>query len=131
MNMNGAAPAATNVQQPQKVKAKARKHAAVQHRGTKHKMARKASAHRMAHKRSAHRLAHKGSAHRMAHKASTHRIAKRSGSRQLGLAASKVQLPKQQQAKKRMPTRETTGTGSAGSMQNTSPNTSTNPNMQK
>jgi hypothetical protein len=44
-----------------------------------------------------------------------------------------MQQPKQQQAtqsKKRMPQRETTGTGSAGSMQNTSPNT-TNPNMQK
>jgi hypothetical protein len=109
MNMGGTAPAATAAQQPQKMKAKSGKHAAVHHRA-KHKMARKASSHRLAKQSSTHRLAKKSST-----------------SRHLGLAASKVQQPKQQQAKKRMPMRETTGTGSAGSMQNTSPNT----NMQK
>jgi hypothetical protein len=116
MNMGGPAPAATSAQQPQKLKAtKSRKHAAVHHRA-KHKMARKAAT---------HRLAKKSSSHRLAKKSSGHRIAKRSTSRHLGVAASKVQQPKQQQAKKRMPLRETTGTGSAGSMQNTSPNTNT------
>jgi hypothetical protein len=81
---------------------------------THHKMSRKASSHRLA-KRTKHRL---GLAKR-----STHRLglAKRSSKSHLGLASSKVRLPKQQQAKKRMPTRETTGTGSAGSMQNRSP----------
>jgi hypothetical protein len=50
----------------------------------------------------------------------------------MGLAAGKMQ--KQQhatQSKKRMPNRETTGSGTAGSMQNTAPKTTTNPNMQK
>ena len=122
MNMGGAAPAAITAQQPQKMmKAKSRKHTAVHHRA-KHKMARKASS---------HRLAKKSSMHRLAKKASGHRIAKRSTSRNLGIAASKVQQPKQQQAKKRMPVRETTGTGSAGSMQNTSPNRNVQPYMQK
>jgi hypothetical protein len=123
MNMGGAAPAATNAQQPQTEKPKSHKQSSLQHRAAKHKMARKASSHRLAHKSSAKRLAHKGS---------THRIAKKSTSRNVGLASGKVQqrkLQQAQQSKKRMPQRETTGTGSAGSMQNISPNTT--PNMQK
>jgi len=123
-NMNmGAAPAATNAQQPRTVKPKSHKQSSLQHRAVKHKMARKASSHRLAHKSSTKRLAHKGS---------THRMARKSTGRNVGLASGKVQQPKLQQAqqsKKRMPQRETTGTGSAGSMQNISPNTT--PNMQK
>lgn len=124
MNMGGNAPAASNglqTQQPQAKKAQPRRHVA--HQRTKHhKMARKASSHKMARKASTKRLAHKGS---------THKIAKRSSKSTVGLASGKLQQPKQQQAKKRAPVRETTGTGSAGSMQNTSPQKPNNNYMQR
>ncbi len=119
MNMGGTTAGTSNAQQPQQMQVQKRRHV-VHKRVTHHKMSRKASSHRVA-KRSTHRLA----------KRSTHRLglAKRTSKSHLGLASSKVRLPKQQQAKKRMPNRETTGTGSAGSMQNTNP--SPNNNMQR
>jgi hypothetical protein len=108
MNMGGTTSGIPNAQQPQQMQVQKRRHVAHK-RVRHHKMSRNAPSHRLA-KRSTHRLG----------------LAKRTSKSHLGLASSKVQPPKQQQAKKRMPNRETTGTGSAGSMQNTNPQ-NTNP----